>query len=153
MKTSNVILALLAAGSLLLPAAQTSTAPVKPAIPDQTGVPAPTAYQVVEQGANHRVWQRETYEKSPTGQIIPHIHKYTELATGLNYLSNGQWVESKEEIDAYATGAIANQGPYQVIFANNLNSAGSIDMQTTDGKRLRSSILGWPTTTVPAARA
>jgi len=142
MKTSNVILALLAAGSLLLPAAQTSTAPVKPAIPDQTGVPAPTAYQVVEQGANHRVWQRETYEKSPTGQIIPHIHKYTELATGLNYLSNGQWVESKEEIDAYATGAIANQGPYQVIFANNLNSAGSIDMQTTDGKRLRSSILG-----------
>ena len=64
-----------------------------------------TPYAAVEQGANHRVWQRTTYEILPSGQKIPHIHQYTELATGLNYQKNGQWVESKEEIDLFSGGA------------------------------------------------
>jgi hypothetical protein len=42
----------------------------------------------------------------------------------------------------YASGAIARQGQHQVIFANNLNSAGAIDQMTPDAKRLRSNILG-----------
>jgi len=112
----------------------------------QTGVnqtaPPPTAYHIVDQGANYRVWQRETYELTPDGQIRTHIHKFNELSSGLNYWNNGQWVASQEIIGTYSSGAVANQGQYQVIFANNLNSAGSIDMQTPDGKQLESSILG-----------
>lgn len=143
MKTLGLILSSLIAGNVLLPAAQVASTSANNVKPDQSGLPTPTAYRVVDLGANHRVWQRETYEKSPTGKIVPHIHKYTEMATGMNYQdANGQWVESKEEIDAYATGAIANQGQYQVIFANNLNSQGAIDLQTPDKKRLLSNILG-----------
>jgi len=106
-------------------------------------LPEPTAYRVVDLGANHRVWQRETYEAGPGGQVMTHVHTYNELASGLNYQdANGQWQESEELIEAFAAGAVARKGAYQVIFADNLNSAGSIDMQTTDGKRLRSNILG-----------
>lgn len=56
---------------------------------------------------------------------MTHVHKYTELASGMHYQKNGQWVESKELIVPYTTGAIAQQGPYQVIFANNLNTYGA----------------------------
>jgi len=105
--------------------------------------PQATAQRVTGRGSNHRNWQWETYEKTPDGTIRPHIHKYTELATGLHYKdAKGQWVESKEVVESFAGGAIARQGQHQVIFANNLNSYGAIDVQTPDGKRLRSNILG-----------
>ena len=85
----------------------------------------------------------QCHEKSPKGQVVTHIHKYTELTTGMHYQdANGNWVEAKELIESYATGAIARQGLYQVIFANNLNTRGAIDLQTPEGKRLRSNVLG-----------
>jgi len=106
-------------------------------------VPAPTAYAVVSRDANSQVWERTVFEPGPSGQTVARKHRYTELASGLNYLdTNGQYVPSQEQIEAFAGGAIARQGQYQVIFANNLNSAGAIDLQTPDGKRLRSNILG-----------
>lgn len=143
MKTSSLILFLLVAGSVLLPAAQSPSNPARGGKPDQKDVPLPTPYRVIERGVNHKVWQRETYEKLSNGKIVPSIHKYTELATGMHYKdAKGQWVESKELIESFPQGAIARQGPYQVIFASNLNSAGAIDQLTPDGKRLRSNILG-----------
>ncbi len=70
-------------------------------------------------------------------------HSYTELGTGLCHKdTNGNWVDSKDVIESYSKGAIASQGPYQAIFASDLNSNGAIDQQTPDGKRLRSNILG-----------
>lgn len=108
-----------------------------------TAIPEPTAKRVVERGANHRIWQWEVYEQGPNGAVYPKIHKYTELATGMHYKdASGQWQESQELIESYAGGAVAKQGQYQVIFANNLCSYGAIDMQTPDGKRLRSNVLG-----------
>jgi len=103
----------------------------------------PTDYEVIERGANHRVWQRTEYETLPDGSVVPHLHQYTELASGLHYLNgSGQWVESQEQIEAYPQGAIARQGQFQAIFADNLNTPGAIDVQTADGNRLRSTILG-----------
>jgi len=79
----------------------------------------------------------------PDGQVVPHVSQYTELASGLHYKNQaGQWVETQEKIEVFPGGAVARQGPQQVIFANNLNSLGAIDMQTPDGKRLRSNVLG-----------
>ena len=102
-----------------------------------------TPYAVVERGANHQVWQKTVYETRPDGRQIPHIHQYTELATGLNYQDkSGNWLESKEEIELVGGGAVARQGQHQVKFAANLKTAGAIDMQTPDGKQLRSHILG-----------
>jgi hypothetical protein len=115
------------------------TAPVS-----QSGEPALKigTYQVTTRGANNQVWQRIDYETTPDGRTLPHIHSFTELNSGMHYWNNGQWMESQENIQTYSSGAIAQQGQYQVIFANNLNSAGSIDQQTPDGKQLQSSILG-----------
>ena len=56
--------------------------------------------------------------------------------------ATGAWADSREQIEPYAAGAIANAGQHRVIFANNLNSEGAIDQQTPDAKRLRSNILG-----------
>lgn len=105
-------------------------------------LPAPTPYAVVSRDAHSRVWERTVYERGPSGQAIPSKHRYVELATGLNYWSNGQWQESKEEIESFPGGAIARQGQHQVIFANNLATVGAIDLQTPDGLRLRSHVLG-----------
>jgi hypothetical protein len=115
----------------------------QPAPVQLNNISSPTLYAVTGRDANSRVWERTVYEIDPSGEVVTNKHNYTELASGMHYKNaKGEWVESKEEIDAYAKGAIANQGRYQVIFANNLNTTGSIDMQTPDGKRLRSNILG-----------
>jgi len=115
--------------------------------PAQTGsttAPPPTKPQITSTGASFNVWQWQTYEVLGNGQIATHNHSYTELASGLNYQdpSSGQWLPSQEMIVPYSQGAIAQQGPHQVIFANNLNSSGAIDEQTPDGKRLLSNIIG-----------
>jgi hypothetical protein len=139
MKTLLAILVCLASASVATRAqnvsgTQSTTAPQ---------LPAPTAYHVVERGGNYNVWQRETYEAGPNGQVFTHVHKVRELGSGMNYQNaDGQWAASQEQIQAYANGAIAQNGQYQVIFADNLNSTGAIDQQTPDGKRLRSNILG-----------
>jgi hypothetical protein len=111
--------------------------------PGQTA-PSDTPYAVTEWGANHRVWQRTTYETTPDGRQIPQIHKYTELATGLNFWNSttGQWQESQELIESFPGGAIARQGQHKVIFASNLNTAVAVDMEMPDGQRLRSHVLG-----------
>lgn len=101
-----------------------------------------TPWTIAGNGANFNTWQKTSYEIGPNGELRPHVHTYVELASGLNYLNNGAWTPSVETIEPYSSGAIAQQGQYQVIFANNLNTVGAIDMQTPDGKRLRSNIIG-----------
>ena len=106
-------------------------------------LPGPTPPQVVDIGPNHRLWQWREYEPMPNGQAMARLHQYREIASGLNYLSaTRSWLPSQEIIEVFAGGAIARQGQHQVIFANNLNTPGAIDMQTPDGKRLRSNVLG-----------
>jgi hypothetical protein len=95
-----------------------------------------TPPSVVERDANSRVWQGTTYEKLPSGEFIPHLHTYTELATGMHYQKDGQWVESKEEIDIVANGGAAIQGQHQVYFPYDIYS-GVIEIVTADGKHLK----------------
>jgi hypothetical protein len=108
-----------------------------------TAIPAQEApYQVTERGANHRVWQRTIYETGPDGRPMPHVHQYTELATGLHYLNHGQWIESKEQIDLLPDGtAAATQGQHQVWFPADIYS-GVIKLVTPEGRELTSRPLG-----------
>jgi len=102
--------------------------------------PVPT---IAERGPHHRVWQRITERIGPKGIVIKQTNiSYVEIATGMNYLKDGQWVESKEEIELFEGGAIARQGQHHVTFTPNINTAGAIDLLTYDGKRFRSHILG-----------
>jgi len=101
-----------------------------------------TPYAVVERGANQRVWQRTTFETTPTGKQVPQVHKYTELATGLCYQQNGQWADSKEKIDILPNGtAAATQGQHQAYFPGDIYQ-GMIGLVTPDGKQLQSRPVG-----------
>ena len=89
----------------------------------------------------------------PDGRNRTEDHYVTELASGLNYLKEGQWVPSKEEIEIFQGAAVARQGQHSVIFAANLNSKGAIDLATPDGKRFRSTILGLAYTDYASGRS
>src|SRR4051794_29438141 len=67
---------------------------------------------VVERGANHRVWQRKVEEPVPgmEGKTRTVLKTYTEIAGGLHYLKEGQWIESQEQIELVAGGAVAQRG-------------------------------------------
>ena len=106
-------------------------------------VPDATPYRVVERGADHQVWQRETYEPKANGTFTTRIHQYTELATGMNYWDNEQWQESKAEIDLLpgGSGAVATKGQHQVFFPPDIYS-GAIELVTRDGKHLFARPLG-----------
>jgi RHS repeat-associated protein len=92
-----------------------------------------TEPQITERGPHHRVIERMVGGRKSS---------YTEIATGLHYWKDGQWLDSKEEIEIFQGAAMARQGQHQVIFAANLNSPGSIDMVDSSGKRFRSHVLG-----------
>jgi hypothetical protein len=92
MKCNCAILlsALVFAVAIITPApsnAQTAS----PTLPNGAPIGAQgTPYQIIQLDGNSQVWQRTTYETGPNGTQHLHIHKYTELATGLNYQKNGQ---------------------------------------------------------------
>jgi len=87
-------------------------------------------YSVVERGAHYKVVQ------APTGR------NYMELADGMHYRKDRQWVESREEIELVDGGAIARQGQHTVAFAANLKALRSIVLTTPDGKRFASQVMG-----------
>jgi len=56
---------------------------------------------VAERGEDYKVLQKTTVEHGTN-----RVHKYTELATGLNYKNSyGQWIESQEQITIQPNGA------------------------------------------------
>lgn len=103
-----------------------------------------TPYAISENEANSRTWERTWYEQQPSGQVVPHVQRYEELATGLNYKdpNTGQWTESSDLIEQVPGGAVARHGQHTVIFAADLATFGAIDMETPDGQRLQSHLLG-----------
>ena len=107
----------------------------------QPALPAPTAYSVVENGPNHRVWERTIYEPGPNGTIVGRKHRVTELSTGLNFLQNGQWTPSREQIDLLPPGgafaAAAIHGQHSARFPLDI-AGGVISIQSPDGKQLTS---------------
>jgi len=121
---------------------QPATVSAQPAAP-LPATPADTPYAVVERGPHHRVWERVTYELGPSGQAVPRVHRYQELATGMHYKdANGQWVETKEQINILPDGtASATQGQHQAYFPGDINQ-GVIHLVTPDGQHLTSRPLG-----------
>jgi Mg-chelatase subunit ChlD len=97
-----------------------------------------------ERGPNHHVVHRITTSTNDFGEVLVSTNSYEEIATGLSYWDpvNGQWKESREEIESFPDGAIARQGQHKVIFANDLATIGAIDMEMPGGQRLQSHLLG-----------
>ena len=142
MKTSCFIFALLASTLAEVQAQVIGTSATT--VATQPVLPAPTAYGVVTNDANSRVWERTVYEQGPNGTVVPRKHQYTELASGLNYRDpqTGQWLPSKEEIDILPNGgAAATRGAHQVYFPGDI-AQGVIRLVTPDGLQLQSRPVG-----------
>jgi hypothetical protein len=108
-----------------------------------TSASAPGSYVCVRHGPHSRVWQYAVLHTNQSGYITTNLHSYTELATGICYLSGGQYVDSVEEIDPVANGAQATQGRYQVQWAANANTpGGAVTLTTADNKQLLSTVFG-----------
>lgn len=98
-------------------------------------------YAITERGPNHRVWSRTVWTQLRSGRQVARTNTFVELQTGMHYLENGQWLESREVIEGYPGGAVARYGRNKVTFANSLATAGCIEVQTEEGATLRSHLL------------
>jgi len=103
-----------------------------------------STFQVIERGANHRVWQMPETIELEDGSKEKVVRNYTELGSGLHYWDSKkkQWKDSKAKIKSRRGGAVANEGQQQVVFANNLNTLGAVDILAPDGVRLKASVIG-----------
>jgi len=103
---------------------------------------APDGYTVTEQRQHHRVWSKVTSQTNELGQITLRTNQFTELATGLNRLQNGQYVSSTPEIVIDGNRALARGAGHEAIFAGNVNSRNAIQIKTPEGAWLKGRIFG-----------
>jgi len=108
------------------------------------GHAAEQQFAISEKGPHHRVWSKIVEEQLPNGTVTKRVKSYTELSNGLHYWSDAQnnWLESSDQIEIINGVGVAQHGQHQVIWAANANTAGAVDLQSADGKRFRSHILG-----------
>ena len=128
------------AGCHLHPGRSHATAQVQ----SGTNGSTPGDYVCVERGPDSKVWQRTVLQTNQSGEVTTNEQSaYTELATGLCYLQDGQYVDSVEEVDPVAGGAQAIQGRHQVLWSLNANNPnGAVTLTTPDGKTLTSTVFG-----------
>jgi hypothetical protein len=57
-------------------------------------------------------------------------NEITFIQNGLNYKdANGNWIESKPDVQSFSSGIVCSGASYRVILATNLNSYGSVDLE------------------------
>jgi hypothetical protein len=101
--------------------------------------------QLVEAGPDFLRW---SLPENPTGsESVEHlpVRTWVELATGLTYFDSarGVWVPTVEAFEIRADGwAVAARGPHRVAVAPDLRTWGGIQIESADGERLRSHLLG-----------
>jgi hypothetical protein len=130
-----LVLALVALSGVCRAQVQTSTnAPV---------LTTPDGYSVIERGLDYRVWHGATYQTNDSGDVITNNQQYTELATGMSYMENGQLLDSVEEIDPVAGGFQAVQGRHKVQWTANANTPnGAVTLTLPDNSQLVSAVYG-----------
>ena len=107
-----------------------------------SSVPTTPQPAIVARDANSRVWQWIENDEGPNGQTVQRTHSFTELASGLCYGQNGQWMDSQEQINILPDGsAEAIQGEHQVYFPAGIYN-GVITLVTPDGLQLKSQPIG-----------
>lgn len=110
---------------------------------NSTATSTPSDYAITGRTPHSRLWQRLQLQTNSIGTVTTNIQSYTEIATGLCYLTNGQYADSVEEVDAVPGGAQAVQGRHKVTWALNANApGGAVVVATPDGKQLSSSVVG-----------
>ena len=102
-----------------------------------------TASQVIARGQHYKVMQAVRQGVTASGKLLVTTNRYTVVANGLNFQdTNGNWIESHPVVQTYAGGIACVGASYSVILATNLNTAGAVDLETSDGQRIISNPLG-----------
>src|SRR5882672_3063497 len=99
-------------------------------------------YVVTDLGPHHQIWQQIVAQTNDAGEVTYQTNSFTEMATGMHHLVNGQWVDSSEAIQITAEGGVVNNCLHQVAFIANINTTGAVDVTMPDGNHLKSQILG-----------
>jgi hypothetical protein len=109
----------------------------------QTNLPPPTPYQVVNRNANTRTWERTVYELSSSGAVVGKPHRYVECASGLEFQSNGVWTDAIEKFQFLPgnAGAAATNGQHQAFCPADL-AQGVIELVTPEGIHLKNRPIG-----------
>jgi len=94
---------------------------------------------IVERGRDHQVLRRVFEERLPDGKVRSRSSDVWQLGTGMNYWKDGEWRETKAEFQLFPEGAVARQGPFQLIIGPDAAQEGLVDVLTPDGNRLRAS--------------
>ena len=147
------ILALLA-GSLQAQVRRPGKAGLRPTVTNDRDTRSPWAIQ--RRGQHDARWESILQVTNPaTGRVQIQTNAFTVLAAGLHYWheGEGQWFESREEIEIVDGGAVARHGAHQAAFAANLNVAGAIALTTPEGHLLRSHVLGLAYTDVAMGKS
>jgi hypothetical protein len=76
----------------------------------QSGFPVEPS--IVGRGPHHRVVQTLSSNVTPWGRVYALTNRYVELATGMHYWHDGQWVESREIVEAVPGGVTDPADPY-----------------------------------------
>ena len=106
-------------------------------------VPSDPPYSVVDRGAFYRVLQRTvSVTNTATGEVSQQVQSYTELGDGMNYLSNGQWIESQDLVEATSWGAQAVHGQMTATFNSDISTKAAISLTTAAGEVFQSHPLG-----------
>src|SRR5205085_9857935 len=95
-----------------------------------------------EASANQRTLFKTNLVTLLDGRTTNRVSRVVEMASGLNYWEDGQWKESRNEIEITQNGAAATKGQHKVQFAGNANTVGAITVTTADAKTLRSHVVG-----------
>jgi hypothetical protein len=78
--------------------------------------------QPTELGPHHTLWQTVRRGVTSSGKTYFRTNSYVALETGMHYWEDGQWKDSKEEIEILNGAAVAQKGQHKVIFAANPNT-------------------------------
>src|SRR5262245_14795120 len=92
--------------------------------------------QIVAKGPDYRVWEQLSTTVLPDGQVMTNRSSYTELASGMHYQLNGEYVLSDDSFELFQDQAIARHAAHQVILNANINTDNAVDLLTPTGQRL-----------------
>jgi hypothetical protein len=91
-------------------------------------------YSVTATGAHHRVWSRLSFVTNDSGAVSFRTNTFVQLATGLNRWTTNGWVESRPELVDTPNGIVARGAQHGALFAENINSPGSVQIKMSDGQ-------------------
>jgi len=102
-----------------------------------------SSFFVKSAGPHSRVWQMSAIATNSDGMVHTNIVSYTELGTGLNHESQGQWISSTEDIQIQPDGSgAATNCQHKVYFSANINTQSGITLITPNGRTLSGNVLG-----------